>query len=82
MLLRFSGDPSRNRNYAQFFRIATHPAMAPIVFHGTCSDFDGDGDLDLLISYFEYKFGANTGYFALFAAAPTRPGRPALKRLY
>jgi FG-GAP-like repeat len=75
------GDPSSNRAYVQFFSLAS-AGLTPSVFHGAAGDFDGDGDKDLLITYYHGGLPFN-GFFGLFVADRTvGKGKPSLRRLY
>jgi hypothetical protein len=82
--LLYIGDPSSKRPYVQALNLWTDRSYtSPYVFHGTKGDFNGDGRLDLVLSYSRAEHGKEIGYFALFVGKnEDGPGRAALRRIY
>ena len=69
------------RKYAQVYNVAgTDPRTSSArIYHGAKGDFNGDGKIELVLSYGP----GNDGFLALFLNdGGNGPGTPALKRIY
>lgn len=82
--LLYIGDPSSKRPYVQALNLWTDTTYtSPYVFHGSKGDFNGDGVLDLVLSYSRGEQNKEVGYFALFLGNRTDgPSKAALRRVY
>lgn len=82
--LLYIGDPSSRRPYVQALNLWTDLTYtSPYVFHGSKGDFNGDGLLDLVLSYSRGEHNREVGYFALFLGDRTDgPRKAALRRVY
>ncbi len=82
--LLYIGDPSSKRPYAQAVNLWTdHRFTSPYVLHGTKGDFNGDGVIDLMLSYSRGENGKEIGYSALWLGdRRDGPRKAALRRVY
>ena len=82
--LLYIGDPSSKRPYVQALNLWTNMRYnSPYVFHGTKGDFNGDGLLDLVLSYSRGENNKEVGYFTLFLGnREDGPSNAALRRVY
>ena len=82
--LLYIGDPSSKRPYVQARNLWTDTTYtSPYVFHGTKGDFNGDGLLDIVLSYSRGENSKEVGYFALFLGnREDGPAKAALRRIH
>ena len=82
--LLYIGDPSSKRPYAQAVNLWTdHRYTSPYVLHGTKGDFNGDGVIDLMLSYSRGENRKELGYSALWLGdRRDGPRKAALRRVY
>ncbi|MHC4076841.1 MAG: hypothetical protein ACYST0_00215 [Planctomycetota bacterium] len=77
-VLLYVGDPSTKRPYLQIWNLWDGKYPSPYVFHGGNGDFNGDGKLDLVLSYLR----GSSGHMALFLNTGAGPGKASLRRVY
>ncbi|MEE9125833.1 MAG: VCBS repeat-containing protein [Planctomycetota bacterium] len=82
--LLYIGDPSTKRPYVQAINLWTDRRYtSPYVFHGTKGDFNGDGLLDLMLSYSRGENSKEIGYSALWLGNRSDgPKKAALRRVH
>jgi len=82
--LLYIGDPSSKRPYVQALNLWTDMTYtSPYVFHGTKGDFNGDGLLDIVLSYSRGESNKEVGYLGLFLGnREDGPSKAALRRVY